>query len=186
MENYMKKIISLLLIIATVLTAVLALSSCEDENGNNHSEIGLSFYLPKDFETRKIQGYSHAYGNSEAEFLINAMGYDQLSSSETTSGEYKEPWPTDLYSYVRRFAIENGIDLSKYTFDHEKERGEIKYVYEYEGEDEGIEADYCHYVFLDNGEAIYFITYMCKVSYREKYEPLFNDWSSRLVLKKVK
>lgn len=182
----MKKIISVILILATVTVMALALSSCEDENGNNHNEIGLSFYLPEEFESMKIQGYSYAYTNREAEFLINAMSYEQLESNETASGEYKESWPTDLYSYVRFFAIENNIDLKNYSFDHERERGEIKYVYDYEGEDAGIESDYCHYVFLDNGEAIFFITYTCKVSYMDKYIALFDDWASRLVLKKVK
>ena len=186
MKKNMKKIISVILILASILAAVVALSSCTDKNGNNYSEIGLSFYLPTGFEKMSIQNYSHAYRNGEAEFLINAMSYEQLESNETTSGEYKDSWPTDLYSYVRRFAIENNISLSKYTFDHDKQRGEIKYVYEYEGEDADIESDYCHYVFLDNGEAIYFITYTCKVSYMEKYQPLFDEWSSKLVLKKVK
>ena len=182
----MKQIISVMLIIASLLMVCTMLSSCTDENGNNHNEIGLSFYLPENFEKMSIYGYSYAYRNGEAEFLINAMSYEQLASSESTDGQYKEPWPTDLYSYVRRFCVENNISLSKYTFDHEKERGEIKYVYDYEGEDSFIESDYCHYVFLDNGEAIYFITYTCKISYMEKYQPIFDDWASRLVLKKVK
>ena len=182
----MKKIISLILVCASLLALSFTLSSCTDENGNNYNEIGLSFYLPDGFEKMSIQNYSHAYRNGEAEFLINAMSYEQLESSETTSGQYKEPWPTDLFDYVRRFAIENNISLSKYTFDHEKQRGEIKYVYDYEGEDDFIESDYCHYVFLDNGEAIYFLTYTCKVSFMEKYQPLFDEWASKLVLKKVK
>ena len=186
----MKKILSLIL----VLASLLLLASCGDTvegEGNNHSEIGLSFYLSDDFEKASFQGYSHAFTNGEAEFLINAMSYEQLESSEGSDGNYKEPWPSDLYSYVRRFAIENNISLSNYTFDHDKQRGDIKYVYDYEleeGEDEAsrLESEYCHYVFLDNGEAIYFITYSCRVSFREKYEPLFNDWASKLVLKKVK
>ena len=184
----MKKIISLILILTTVFTLSLSLTSCGDEieGDNNRTIIGLSFYLPDDFTEMKIQNYSHAYTNKEAEFLVNAMSYEQLESTEDSAGDYKEPWPSDLYSYVRRFAIENNIGLSNYTFDHDAERGEIKYVYDYEGEDSYIESDYCHYVFLDNGEAIYFITYTCKVSYQEKYVPLFDDWASRLVLKKVK
>ena len=182
----MKKIISVMLIIASLLVMSLSLSSCTDENGNNYNEIGLSFYLPDGFEKMSIQNYSHAYRNGEAEFLISATSYEELESTETASGEPKVSWPTDLYSYVRFFAIENNISLSKYTFDHEKERGEIKYVYDYEGEDSFIESDYCHYVFLDNGEAIFFITYTCKVSFMEKYQPLFDEWAARLVLKKVK
>lgn len=184
----MKKIISVVLLISLTISA-LFLTSCGDPNGNNHNEIGLSFYLPNDFEQIKIQNYSHAYSNGEAEFLISAYSYEQLESNESTSGEYKDAWPSDLYSYVRRFAIENNIGLSNYTFDHDKQKGEIKYVFEYDVEDEefsDMEADYCHYVFLDNGEAIYFLTYTCKASVMEKYAPLFEEWSARLNLKRVK
>ncbi len=183
----MKRIITLFLTLAIVACSVLSFSACG--NDGNHKKMGLSFYLPEDFEDRKISGYSYAYSNGEADFLITATGYEVLSSSTDTAGNYKEVWPTDVHSYVRRFAIENGIGLDKYTYDAAENVAEIKCVYDYDEVDEMgepliIESDYCHYIFMDNGEAIYFITYMCKVTYQEKYEPLFDEWASKLVLDK--
>lgn len=184
----MKRIITLLLTLSVAVCALFSLSACG--NDGNYKQMGLSFYLPEDFEKRTIQGYAYAYSNGEAEFLISANSHELLASTTDESGEYKGAWPTDVHGYVRRFCIENDIGLDKYSYDAERNTAEIKYVYDYNevdetGESINIDSDYCHYVFMDNGEAIYFITYMCKVAYMEKYQPLFEEWASKLVLDQV-
>lgn len=184
----MKKIITVFLVLAISVCSLFALSACG--NDGNYKEIGLSYYLPTDFVKQNIQGYDYAYTNGEAEFLISANSYEVLQSSTTQAGDYKGEWPTDVHGYVRRFCIENDIKFDNYTYDPAKNVADIKYVYDYpEVDEEGMplqmESEYCHYVFMDNGEAIYFITYMCKVSYMEKYKPLFDEWASKLVIEKV-
>ena len=183
----MKRIITLILVLAVAVCSVASLSACT--NGE-YKKIGLSFYLPNDFEERTVRGCDYVSSNGEAEFTINAHSYETLKSATDDSGNYKGAWPTDVYSYARKFCQENGISFDKYTFDKDKNVADVKFVFDYpEVDEEGnaldIESEYCHYVVMDNGEAIYVISYSCRVSLMDTYKPLFDEWATKLVLDKV-
>lgn len=179
----MKKIITFILTLILALGATLGLASCDEEG--KRTLLGLTFELTDDFEERTYSGYTYSFSNGEAEFLIAAMSYQQLE--ESTYDNMPDPWPTNVYDYSRHFVIVNGIGLSHWEYDEEENVAMVKHVFEYTGEDAMyMEDEYVHYVMMDNGEAIYFITYSCKIDYRDKYEPLFNKWASELELEKVR
>ncbi len=189
----MKKILSSILTVALVAILALSLFSCG--NDGNYEKIGLKFYLPTEFTEATYQGCDIAYtklhydenGNKqgvEAEFTVNAMSYEELQNA--TYNEMPDPWPTNVLDYIRNFVIVNGFSLKDYTYDKEKNVAELKIVYKYPAEAENMPDEYCHFVVMDNGEAIYLITYSCKAIYKEIYEPLFTEWASNLELRKVK
>ena len=197
----MKKTLTLILTVLLAISFVFGFSSCDDdkeydgpadgtvvenEDGTlSRTLIGLTFRLTPDFEERNYSGYTHSYTNGPADFLVAAMSYQQLE--EATYDEMPDPWPTNVYDYSRHFVIINNIGLKYWSYDEANNIATIKHVFKYTGEDAGmLEDEYVHYVIMDNGEAIFFITYSCEISERETYEPLFNYWSSLLHLRKVK
>ena len=191
----MKKILSLTLALVVLSLSVFALFSCGEDDGH-YKKIGLSFYLtPGEFHESTYPDCDIAYtkimrdenGNSqgiEAEFTVNAMSYQELE--EATYNDMPDPWPTNVKDYIRNFVIVNGFSLKDYTYDEEKNIAQIKIDFEYPAEAGDRPDEYCHFVVMDNGEAIYFITYSCKQTLREKYEPIFDSWVSMLELDKVK
>lgn len=180
----MKKLITILLILSLTLSGVLALSSCDDDGGNNHNDIGLSYYVPEDWEKLTVQYADHAYTNGEAHIEIDAQSYEELA--EGTYNDMPDPWPTNVYDYVRQFVLYNSLPLSDYVYDEEKDVAYIDFEFEYPAEAGNMPDEYLLYVFMDNGEAIFVITYYCEVKYRETYEPLFHRWREMLELRVVK
>ena len=178
----MKRIITLILTLSLVITGVLCLASC-DSDGNNHNEIGLSFYVPDDWEDRDYMYADIAYTNGEANFEVDASSYEELA--EMTYEGAPDPWPDNVYDYVRQFVLYNSLPLSDYVYDEETDVAYVEFEFEYPAEAGGMPDEYLLYVFMDNGEAIYVITYYCNAKYREVYEPLFHEWRKMLKLQIV-
>lgn len=188
----MKKILSLTLTLVILALSIFALFSCG--NDGNYKKIGLSFYLPTEFTESNYADCDIAFtklklgedGKSEgieAEFTVNAMSYQELE--ESTYNNMPDPWPTNVRDYIRNFVIVNGFSLNDYTYDEERNVAEIKIDFQYPAEAGDRPDEYCHFIVMDNGEAIYFITYSCKKTMREHYEPLFDEWAANLVLEQV-
>ena len=182
----------LVVIVAITLILVFALNANDPnapEGTVKHQEIGLTFYLPESFEKRNYSGYQHSYSDGDAEFLLAAISYQDLEEATDENG-MPTPWPTTVYDYSRRFVIENsgvGFDmgLDDWQYDEAENVATIKGYFPYNGtEVEGMDDVYTHYIIMDNGEAIFFLTFSCEIESREIYEPLFDTWAAALSLKK--
>lgn len=183
----MKKLLTLTLAVTLVLLSAFSLYSCGDDTPEGmvkYYDLGLTYYLPKEFESRTYSGYDYSYSDGTAEFLIAAMSYEELENA--TYDNLADPWPTNVYDYSRKLVTVNGIGLGNWSYDEEKDTAFIEYVYSYTGEDAAyMEDEFINYVVMDNGEAIFFITLSCRVSVRDAYEPKFEEWISLLKMKKV-
>lgn len=187
----MKRILSIALAITVLLLSALAFVGCGEEGDGTRKKIGLTFYVPEDFTESNYEGVDIAYTKIhidengqrqgiEAEFTVSAMSYQELE--EATYNNMPDPWPTNVEDYIRDLVIKNGFSLKDYTYDKERNVGELKVDFEYPADAGDMPDEYLHFVAMDNGEAIYLITYSCKKTFKEQYVPLFDEWASNLTL----
>ena len=164
----MKKIIVKLALILVVISTLFTVTSCGGEM-KSYNESGLIFKLPKKMKKLEVNWADLCYGESgnveeNVYFFVYYYTSDTLLTDlylakETTVSEYAD-WFINANGYtdVEKNLNEDGTVIS------------LKYIYEDEN------SFYFDYI-MRNGELLVHVTMTCNEPYREKYEPIFTEWT---------
>ena len=169
----MKKIIVKLALILVVISTLFTVTSCGGEM-KSYNESGLIFKLPKKMKKLEVNWADLCYGerdNAEENVLFfiyyytsDALLADLYLSKETTVSEYAD-W----------FVNRNGYTDVEKNLNEDSTVITLKYIYEEEN------SFYFDYI-LRNDELLVHVTMTCNADYREKYEPVFTEWTGYIRL----
>lgn len=186
MKNHgiLKRIFSILLILS-----VLTLAACGDDDGGismtigsgekNYEEeaalYGISYTVPDGFEHIKVTTSEFTYTDGVAE--LDFRHFD----SEGLEEQGADPEATVL-QYTRMFCIWNDIPMTSYTYDEEKDIGEIKFVYEINDADFSM-AEYFHWTIRRGSHYLYVVSASCPPDEAENYYATFDAWHDSISVK---
>ncbi len=145
---------------------------CNEVQMNSYNEFGLKFKLPENMKKLEVNWADLCYGerdNAEENVLFFIYYYTSDSlltelylSKETTVSEYAI-WFISVNGYtdVERNLNEDGRIIT------------LKYLYE--------DSFYFDYILRSEALLVH-VTMTCDADYREKYDPIFTEWTGHIEL----
>ena len=172
----MKKMIKKISVVALVLILALSMFGCKNKDEVKYSESGLNFVLPKYMKELEVSAaYGDlAYGTLDDRHLEFTVYF--YSSSELLTELLLDKEST-VEQYASWFVAMNDYENVEEEYNKEAQKITLRYVYEYEND------SYFFYDYIIRNEyMLYHVTMSCDPKDRELYEPLFDQWASRITL----
>lgn len=175
----MKKLVSNLILISMMLGLALGLVSCgEDENDLvSYAEAGIYFKLPGYMEEYNVPAAQadKCYGDRDnleegVEFSIYYYTKQTLMTTLFLSGD------STVKEYADWFVAANSYEM-EIEEDYQETEQKITLKYYYEPED----IFFYDFILRDNLILVH-VTMLCDNDYREKWEPIFDEWKSYISL----
>ncbi len=169
-----KKLIILPLITVMIL---LAVTSCGDDSlpkgYKKYSDLGLTFALPKDMDSKKVNYAPICFSKDDVYFFANVFDKIQLEEMDV------DPEIT-VERYTEKFILLNGYD-AEYVYDAATNVATFGVEYN----NELVEGDYQYYYhYITRGkECLYVVIMSCDVENAATYKSVFEEWASFISVK---
>ncbi len=175
----LKKILSIFIVIAVVLSATLAFTSCDDDGFTDYFEHGLKYRLPDYFRKRNILGTEITYTTPGATFEVQVMPRTEIDSDNLEwDFNQKFDFTITVDEYAKLMIDENGWNCyPNYTYDEQRNVANFYFFWK---PSEEMEYEYYYFSILKSNDALYVVLMTCAEEDYENYAPLFTEWAQYL------